>query len=183
MDSQNTKFNRILLTILVILYLVTLVSFGYANWVSDSEPMQWWMILLNSLIVSIPLVLLFGSIYVMIIAWREHASRGMVNPRLAKIIRWSPRVAAIAIIFFVSLFSLDVFSMQAPIFELIAGFLVHNIPSIIMIVLLVFAWQRPAVGFVAFTIAAVSFALFFVRGVESLPNLLLLMRQPILSWS
>ena len=73
----------------------------------------------------------------------------------------------------VSLFSLDVFSMQAPIFELIAGFLVHNIPSIIMIVLLVFAWQRPAVGFVAFTIAAVSFALFFVRGVESLPNLLL----------
>jgi uncharacterized membrane protein YidH (DUF202 family) len=173
MDTQKSRFNRILLTILVVLYLITIIAFSYTNWVSDPEFMQWWKTLLNIPILSIPLVLLFGSIYVLVIAWREHSSLGLVSPHLAKVIHWAPRVAAIAIIFFVSLFSLDVFEMQASPLELIAGFLIHNIPSIAMIVLLVFAWKRPAVGFVAFLVAATLFTLFFVRDVEALPNLLL----------
>jgi uncharacterized membrane protein YidH (DUF202 family) len=63
--------------------------------------------------------------------------------------------------------------MEASPLELLGGFLVHNIPSIVMIVLLVFAWKRPAVGFVAFAIAAALFAIFFVRDIYALPNLLL----------
>ncbi len=89
------------------------------------------MLLLNILIVSIPLVLICGSIYVLVIAWREHSTLGQVNPPLAKIIHWAPRVAAILIIFFVGLFSLDVFEMQASPLELLGGFLMHNIPSIV----------------------------------------------------
>jgi hypothetical protein len=42
-----------------------------------------------------------------------------------------------------------------------------------MLVLLIFAWKRPVVGFVAFLVAAVLFAFTFVRGIYSLPNLLL----------
>jgi hypothetical protein len=110
---------------------------------------------------------------VLVVAWREHNTLGQVSPRLAKIIHWAPRVAAILIIFFVALFSLDVFEMQAAPLELLGGFLMHNIPSIGMLVLLIFAWRRPAVGFVAFLAAAVLFAIFFVRGIYSLPNLLL----------
>jgi uncharacterized membrane protein YidH (DUF202 family) len=173
MDTQKSRFNRILLTILVVLYLITIIAFSYTNWVSDPEFMQWWKTLLNIPILSIPLILLFGSIYVLVIAWREHSNLGLVSPQLAKVIHWAPRVAAIAIIFFMSLFSLDVFEMQASPLELVAGFLIHNIPSIAMIVLLVVAWKRPVVGFVAFLVAAVLFTLFFVRDVEALPNLLL----------
>jgi hypothetical protein len=173
MDIQKSPFNRILLIILVVLYVLTLAAFSYANWAGDPEFMQWWRILLNIPILSIPLVLVYGSIYVLGIAWRDHAALGRVNPRLAKIIHWAPRVAAILIIFFVSLFSLDVFEIEASPLELLGGFLIHNIPSIGMLLLLIFAWKRPAVGFVAFLAAAALFAIFFVRGPFALPNLLL----------
>ena len=118
-------------------------------------------------------MLLYGSIYVLLTAWREHTISGQINPLLARIIRWAPRAAAILIIFFISLFSLDVFEIEATPLELLGGFLIHNIPSIVMIVLLILAWKRPAIGFVAFLISAILFTIFFVRDIEALPNLLL----------
>ena len=63
--------------------------------------------------------------------------------------------------------------MQASPLELLGAFLMHNIPSIGMLVLLIFAWKRPMVGFVAFLVAAALFAIFFVRDIYALPNLLL----------
>jgi hypothetical protein len=173
MEPQKSHFNRNLLIVLVALYLLTIAGFSYANWVVESGNMQWWMFLLNIPILSIPLVLLYGSIYVLVIAWREHAAQRPVSPRLAKIIHWAPRVAAMLIIFFVSLFSLDVFEMEASPLQLLGGFLIHNIPSLAMIVLLIFAWKRPVVGFAAFLIAAGLFAILFVRDIYALPNLLL----------
>ena len=173
MDTQKSQFNRILLIILAVLYVLTIAAFSYANWAADPAFTKWWMTLLNILILSIPLVLLYGSIYVLVIAWREHSTLGQVNPRLAKIIHWAPRLAAILIILFASLFSLDVFEMEASPLELLGGFLMHNIPSIGMLVLLIFAWKRPVVGFVAFLAAAAIFAIFFVRDIYALPNLLL----------
>jgi hypothetical protein len=173
MEPQTSRFNRILLIILVILFVLTLATFSYANWAADPEFMEWWMMLLNIPILSIPLVLLYGSIYVLATGWREHTTTGQVSPRLAKIIHWAPRLAAILIIVFVSLFSLDVFEMEASPLELLGGFLIHNIPSISMLVLLLFAWKRPVVGFVSFLVTTILFTIFFVRDVYSLPNLLL----------
>jgi hypothetical protein len=42
-----------------------------------------------------------------------------------------------------------------------------------MTVLLIFAWKRPAVGFVAFLAVGAVLAVLFVHELESLPNLLL----------
>jgi uncharacterized membrane protein YidH (DUF202 family) len=173
MDTQKSRFNRTLLIVLIVLYALTIAAFSYVNWVADPQGMKWWMILLNIPILSIPLVLLFGSVYVLAVAWREHASQGRVNPRLAKIIHWAPRAAAILIILFLSLFSLDVFEMQAPPLEILGAFLVHNLPSLAMLALLILAWKRPAVGFVVFLVAGALFGVFFVRDIYALPNLLL----------
>ena len=173
METKKPQFNRILLIILIVLFVITNGAFNYANWAADPESMDWWMMLLNFLILSIPLVLLYGSIYVLVIAWREHSTLGYVNPRLAKVIHWAPRIAAILIIFFLSLFSLDVFEMEASPLELLGGFLIHNIPSIVMIVLLVFAWKQPVVGFVAFITVAILLTILFVRSIDSIPNMLL----------
>lgn len=173
MDIHKSPFNRNLLIILVVLYLAIMTALNYTEWSASQGSTQWWMMLLNSLIMTIPLVLLFGSIYVLAVACRERTRLGQINPRLAKIIHWAPRIAAILIIFFISLFSLDVFETQATPLQLLGGFLVHNIPSIVMIVLLVFAWKRPAVGFYAFIVAGLLFAAFFVRSFYALPNLLL----------
>jgi hypothetical protein len=173
MKPEKSQFNRTLLIFLAVLYGITLVTFLYPEWSANPDHSQWWMTLLNALILSIPLVLLYGSIYVLALAWREHAHQGQVEPRLARIIHWAPRLAAILIIFFISLFSLDVFEMESSPLELLGGFLIHNIPSIVLIVLLVFAWKRPVIGFVAFLLAAALFVAFFVRDIYALPNLVI----------
>jgi hypothetical protein len=173
MGTQKSRFHWILFSLLAALYLISITAFSYANWAADPEFMAWWKTLLNILILSIPLGLLYGSIYVLAMAWRAHRSQKQISPRLAKVVHWAPRAAAILIIFFVSLFSLDVLGMETTPLKILGGFLVHNIPSIGMILLLIFSWKRPMVGFVAFVAAALLFALFFVRGLFALPNLLL----------
>lgn len=173
MQPQPSRFSRILSIVLVILYLLSLAALNYANWAADPDFMEPWMLVVNILILSIPLVLLYGAIYVLLVGWRERSTLGRVSPRLAKIIHWAPRVAALLIIFFVGLFSLDVFGTGAPPLEVLAAFLMHNLPSLVLLVLLVFAWKRPVVGFVAFLIAAAAFATLFVRDLYALPNLLL----------
>lgn len=173
MDTQISHFKRNLVVVLVLLYLLSIAAFTYLNIAAEPGRTDWWMHLLNVPILSIPLVLLYGSLYVLLMGWRERSIQGSIDPRLARIIHLAPRAAAILIILFIGLFSLDVFEMQAPPLELLAGFLIHNIPSILMLILLAFAWKRPVVGFVAFLIAAAAFALFFVRDIRALPNLVL----------
>jgi len=163
MDAKNTRFNQLLLVLMVVLYALSLFSFSYANWQVDSEH-KLWMYLVNAFILSIPLVLLYGGLYVLISAWREHSTFGQISQQRAKIIHWAPRVAAILIIFFVSLFSLDVFEMDAPPLELLRGFLMHSLPSIVMIVLLVLAWRRPVIGFYAFLLVGIFFLRFVILG-------------------
>ncbi|MFT3891546.1 MAG: hypothetical protein QM730_07940 [Anaerolineales bacterium] len=173
METQKSQFNRNLLIAVVVLYVLTIAVFGYPTVASEPELTKWWMIPLNLIILSIPLVLLYGSIYVLVRGWHERSTLGNVSPRLAKIIHWAPRVAAMMIIFFMSLFSLDVFGMGASPLEVLGAFLMHNIPSLVMILFLVFAWKHPVVGFVVFLIAGVAFTIFFVRDFYALSNLLL----------
>jgi hypothetical protein len=173
MDTRISHFKRNLVVVLVLLYLLSIAGFTYLNIAAEPGATDWWMHLINIPILSIPLVLLFGSLYILLMGWRERSTVGTIDPGLAKIIHWAPRVAGILIILFLGLFSLDVFEQDASPLELLGGFLMHNIPSILMLILLVVAWQRPVVGFAAFLIAAAAFALFFVRDIYALPNLVL----------
>lgn len=157
------RFNRFLIALLAVLYLISLAWFTRANWMAEGGQHEIWNHVLNALILTIPLVMFFGSIYVLVTAYRQHRLTGQIEPRTARIIHFAPRIAAIAIIFFVSLFSLDVFDMEGTPLQLAGAFLLHNLPSIVMIVLLVFAWKRPQVGFIAFLLAG----LFFLRFIFS----------------
>jgi hypothetical protein len=178
MQPQKSAFSRILLITLVLLFLLSLAAFNLRIWADEPGQRLWEEVLLNVLILSIPFVLLYGAIYVLLMGWHERSTLGKVSPRLARIIHWAPRIAALMIIFFLGLFSLDVFGTGAPPLDVLVGFLMHNVPSLVMLVLLVFAWKRPVVGFVAFLIAAAAFAIrfvggSFVSGSFVLPNLLL----------
>jgi hypothetical protein len=165
MTAQTSRFNRLLLVLMIVLYVLSLVAFSYANWRVDPEHVLWMMVV-NALILSIPLVLFYGGVYVLISAWREYAQNGVISTRQARIIHWAPRLAAILIIFFVSLFSLDVFEIEASPLELLGAFLMHSLPSIIMILMLVFAWRRPVVGFIAFLLAGLFFLRFVIFGAD-----------------
>jgi hypothetical protein len=162
-DQEDSRFNRILFIVLVALYVISLAAISYANWKVEPE-YKLWMALVNALILSLPLILFYGSIYLLISAWREHRMTGQLSPRQARVIHWAPRVAAIVIIFFVSLFSLDVFGMGGTLLEQLGAFILHSLPSIALILLLVFAWRRPVVGFIAFLLAGIFFLRFVIFG-------------------
>ncbi len=163
MNTQKSHFHRNLIIVLAALFLFTQAILFYPGLVHDPGELAWWQVLLNLLIISIPLMLLYGSLYMVVRAWREHAVTGQVEPRLARTIHWAARVAVMVIAGFLSLFSFDVFEIQASPIEVLAGFLIHNIPVIALVVLLAFAWNRPGVGFVAFLLTGVLFMFLFGR--------------------
>ncbi len=75
-----------------------------------------------------------------------------------KIIHWLPRVFCIAAISFVSIFSLDAFGHGNLILEQIADFLLHLIPSFVLLFILLLAWKKELVGGVIFLIIGVVFS-------------------------
>ncbi len=163
MNTQASRFNRWLLILMAGLYGASLLGFSYANWRVESQHILW-MHLVNAVILSIPLILFFGAVYVLMRAWREHSRTGRIDPRLAKLIHWAPRVAAIAIIVFITLFSLDAFGMDGSLLERLGAFLMHSVLSILLIVLLAFAWRWPLVGCIAFLAAGLFFLRFVIFG-------------------
>lgn len=75
--------------------------------------------------------------------------------KTGKILYWTPRLLSILFICFLTLFSFDVFESGMSAGEVALGLLMHNIPSIIMIVLLVIAWRKEIVGAVSYFSAGI----------------------------
>jgi hypothetical protein len=62
-------------------------------------------------------------------------------------------------ILFVALFALDVFTAGGNFWEQLLGFAIHAAPSIVLAILMFFAWRKPVIGFIVFGLVA----LFFLR--------------------
>jgi len=150
-------FNRVLITALVLLYVLSLGSLLYGNYMAGDSAL--WQMIVSGILLSIPLILFYGLIYVLVMAARQRRSQGTVDRRLAKLIYWSPRIAGILIILFVSMFAFDVFVEGLTLGEMLLGFLMHMLPSIAMAIVLALAWRWEWVGFVTFLLAG----LFFLR--------------------
>ncbi len=61
-----------------------------------------------------------------------------------------PRLLAIAVAIFLGMFALDAFGHGAPLSRSIGEFVVHLIPTAIVLAIVVAAWRRPLVGAAAF---------------------------------
>ncbi len=70
--------------------------------------------------------------------------------KTGRLLYWAPRLLGILFIGFLTVFSLDVFEPGMSGREIALGLLMHNIPSLIMIVLLIIAWRKEIVGAVTF---------------------------------
>jgi len=69
--------------------------------------------------------------------------------------RWVPRILAILIAVFVCLFSFDVFGQGAGLWKTLAGFLIHNIPTLVVIALILLSWKWSWTGGAGFIILGV----------------------------
>lgn len=68
-----------------------------------------------------------------------------------KFFHWSPRIICILAILFISMFAADSFAPSLSLEEQLIGFLIHLIPSFILLILLVFTWKWEFVGGIIFT--------------------------------
>jgi len=73
------------------------------------------------------------------------------------LICWTPRILAILYILFLALFSLDVLDMNIGFWETAAGLFIHNIPALLLLVVLIISWRHEIVGGAVFTLAAMAF--------------------------
>lgn len=73
-----------------------------------------------------------------------------MNKNLRSILFWTPRIAGILFILFLSLFALDVFDMRLNFWGTLLALLMHLIPSIVLTIALVLAWKWEWVGALAF---------------------------------
>lgn len=145
-----------MVAVLAMLYIVSLGLFSYQNWRVGSAPGD---IITSAVLLSVPLILLYGSIGLLVVAVQQKRSRLPASPLLAKWIYWTPRIAGILISLFVGAFALDVFTPEYTAWQQFLAFMIHAAPAIAMLILVMLAWRWPAVGFVAFALAA----LFFMR--------------------
>ncbi|TLX74987.1 hypothetical protein E9993_11385 [Labilibacter sediminis] len=67
-----------------------------------------------------------------------------------KILYWLPRCICIAAILFISLFALDVFASGQGFWIQIRDFIIHLIPSFVLLIVLLIAWKWEFAGGVIF---------------------------------
>ena len=78
--------------------------------------------------------------------------------RSVLLLYWAPRVLTILAIIFISLFSLDSFQGGAPLKDQILAWLMHMIPSFILIIVLLIAWKWENIGGIIFLSIGLAFS-------------------------
>jgi len=81
----------------------------------------------------------------------------MSNTRKNAILVWLPRLLAIAFAIFISLFATDVFGEDISISEWLLAFLIHMIPTLLIIAALAVAWRFRMVGGVLFIALSIAY--------------------------
>jgi hypothetical protein len=74
---------------------------------------------------------------------------------------WFPRVLSIIYISFFLLMSLDSFEGTVPLYGQIIGFLIHNIPTVILFSILILSWERPLINGIFYLALAIVMTIFF----------------------
>jgi hypothetical protein len=69
-----------------------------------------------------------------------------------RVFHWLPRIICILAILFISLFAADAFASGLTIWQQLGGFLIHLIPSFILLAFLIVAWKWEFIGGIIFVV-------------------------------
>lgn len=75
-----------------------------------------------------------------------------MKPKVRSFIHWTPRILCILAILFISIFALDAFDSELPVTEQLLNFLMHMIPSFVLIGILILSWKWELIGGVIFVL-------------------------------
>jgi len=75
--------------------------------------------------------------------------------KVNRFIFWTPRILSILFIIFLALMSLDIFEGNYGFWGTVLGLFMHNIPAIILLIVLIISWKREIVGGIAFVLGGI----------------------------
>ena len=78
------------------------------------------------------------------------SSTQLIMKKKILILHWTPRILCILAIAFISLFALDAFEPGLSIWQQLAAFAMHLVPSFILFMMLVVAWRWELTGGIVF---------------------------------
>jgi hypothetical protein len=82
---------------------------------------------------------------------------------IGKSLYWTPRILSIIFILFLALMSLDVFEGNYGFWGTIVGLFMHNIPAMVLLVVLIISWKHEIVGGVGFILAGLIYIASLMR--------------------
>ena len=88
---------------------------------------------------------------------------------------WISRALAIAVALFIGLFALDAFGEGRGFWTSVAGFVVHLLPTFVLLATIAAAWRRPWIGGLVF----LSLAAVYVIWAREHPNWILAIAGPL----
>lgn len=78
-----------------------------------------------------------------------------MTKKISKFVYWTPRILSIIFILFLTIFSWDVFDMKLGFWGTVLGLFIHNIPVLVLLVVLLISWKHEIVGGVTFIMAGI----------------------------
>jgi hypothetical protein len=76
-----------------------------------------------------------------------------------KLLFWTPRILGIMFILFLMMFSLDVFESGLTLWQIVVGLFMHNIPALLLLIVLIISWKHEIVGGIVFILAGLFYVL------------------------
>ena len=83
-----------------------------------------------------------------------------------KVIFWTPRILGILFILFLAIFSLDIFDENYGFWGTVVGLFIHNIPALILLVVLIISWKYEIIGAVVFILAGILYILLLLTNLN-----------------
>jgi len=74
-----------------------------------------------------------------------------------RLIFWTPRVLSILFLAFLAMFSLDIFDEGLGFWGTLLGLFMHNLPVIVLAIVLILAWKREIVGAIFYALAGLAY--------------------------
>jgi len=88
-----------------------------------------------------------------------------MGKRVSKFIYWTPRILSIIFILFLALMSLDVFEGNYGFWGTIVGLFMHNIPAMILLIVLLISWKHEIVGGVGFITGGILYMIMILMNI------------------
>ena len=88
-----------------------------------------------------------------------------MKKKINRFVYWAPRILSILFILFLAIFSLDIFEGNYGFWGTILGLFMHNIPALILLVILIISWKHELVGAIAFALGGILYIGFILRNV------------------